>query len=92
MKGSSFWVWSSICLFVLSLLLGMALVWVNIERVDISYELTSLNQDLEGKEQLRDKLEVERNNLLSSYRLTTKAKEFGLQPPKPGQVRRLSPN
>ena len=89
MKDSGFWLWGCIAAFSLSILLGMALVWVNIERVDISYELTSLNKDLNDKEHLRAKLEVERNNLISSYRLTTKAEKFGLHPPRPGQVRRL---
>lgn len=89
MKVCGFWMWGCICAFAVTLLLGMALVWVNIEQVNIAYELTRLNGEMDSKDQLRDKLEVERNNLLASYRLILKAEKFGLHPPKSGQVRRL---
>ena len=92
MKNLGFWFWGCICAFAFSLFLGMGLVWVNIERVDIAYNLTSLNQELDAQEELRDKLEVERNSLLGSYKLTSKAEQFDLHPPQPGQIRRLPTN
>jgi hypothetical protein len=36
-----------------------------------------------------DKLEVERNNLLSPYQLKELASKHGLGPAEPGQIRRL---
>lgn len=76
-------------LFVGALLLGLALVWLNVRRVDRAYELKQLATKLEEKEDLAAKLSIERDNLLSPYRLEQLAKEYGLRQARPGQIRRL---
>lgn len=73
------------------LLLALGVVWLNIERVDLAYELKQLQTELERKKGLHAKLEVERMNLLSSARLRTLADEIGLLPAGPGQIRTLEP-
>ncbi|PTN33099.1 hypothetical protein C6366_15220 [Desulfonatronum sp. SC1] len=76
---------------VCGLVLGLAVVWVNIERLDLAYELKQLQTELEQKNNLQAKLEVERMNLLSSSRLRALAEENELHQAEPGQIRILSP-
>jgi len=75
--------------FLLALSLGLVRVWVNVERVDLAYELEKLQKDLEENRQLRSKLRVERDNLLSSCNLRSIAEKQGLNEPQADQVRRL---
>ena len=76
---------------VLTLLaLGFGLTWVNIERVDMAYELKRLQTEIESQEALLSKLEVERNSLLTPDRLRALAAQYGLTQARPGQIRRLS--
>jgi len=70
--------------------LGLGLVWVNIELVDISYDIEKLQNSLQKEEELNSKLKVEKMNLMSSSRLRDKASEFGLKPPKSNQIRELN--
>ncbi len=70
-----------------ALIMTLVLVWINIERTDISYFMNTLQVDLQEKKAHKAKLEVEREYLLSPRELGLKAKELGLQPPKPGQIR-----
>ncbi len=71
------------------LVLGLLVVWINIERMDLAYELKQLQTDLEQKINLQSKLEVERMNLLSSSRLRVLAEDNELQQARPGQIRTL---
>jgi len=71
------------------LLLALAVVWLNIERMHLAYELKQLQTELERKTDLHAKLKVERMNLLSSARLRLLAEESGLHPARPGQIRTL---
>lgn len=76
---------------VLTLLaLGLGLTWVNIERVDMAYELKRFQTEIDAQEALLAKLEVERNTLLTPERLRTLAAQYGLTQARPGQIRRLS--
>ncbi|MFW5734899.1 MAG: hypothetical protein ACOCWR_07560 [Oceanidesulfovibrio sp.] len=70
-----------------ALVLGIAVVWVNIERLDTAYRLELLEKNLADMTDLRAKLQLERDNLTSPYRLRKKAQEYGLGPAKPGQLR-----
>lgn len=72
------------------LALGLGLTWVNIERVDMAYELKRLQTEIEAQESLIAKLEVERNTLLTPERLRVLAREYGLTQARPGQIRRLT--
>ena len=80
--------------FSLALLLvfGLGLVWVNIERVDLAYELNKIQRQIDERESLTAKLEVERNTLVTPSRLRELAKEHGLGPARPGQIRRVAAN
>ncbi len=76
---------------VLTLLaLGLGLTWVNIERVDMAYELKRLQTEIDTQEALISKLEVERNTMLTPERLRVLAAQYGLTQARPGQIRRLS--
>lgn len=80
---------SILILVALALGLGLFMVWVNIERVDLAYDIRKMQAGLNRKQALIDKLEVERDNLLSPVRLKKLAKKFGLGPARPGQIRKL---
>jgi len=84
------WAWWGVGLAFLSLTLGLSLVWCNIERMDLAYDLKTKQMILDEKNALLAKLEVERGNLLSPYRLRQKAEEYGLGPADQGRIRRLS--
>ena len=76
---------------VLTLLaLGLGLTWVNIERVDMAYELKRIQTEIDSQEALISKLEVERSTLLTPERLRILATQYGLTQARPGQIRRLS--
>lgn len=70
-------------------LMGLIMVWVNIERMDTSYFINILQVELRERQSHRGKLEVEREHLLSPYELGRKAEAFGMRQPKPGQIRRM---
>lgn len=71
------------------MVLALAVVWLNIERMYLAYELRQLQTEVERKAELQARLEVERMNLLSSARLRLLAEESGLRPAGPGQIRTL---
>jgi len=84
MKG---WVLAFFCSIVGALLLGLSSVWLNIERMDLAYDLNKLEKELGARTALASKLELERNNLISPYRLKRLASMYGLVPVGPGQMR-----
>lgn len=76
-------------MFVVTLALALALVWVNIERVDLAYELKTLERKLQDKRDQHAKLQVERHYLLAPTVLRERANEMGLKPPSREQIRTL---
>lgn len=76
-------------MFAITLALGLALVWVNIERVDLAYELKNLEKELQDKQDQHAKLEVERHYLLAPAQLRERANGMGLKPPSREQIRTL---
>ena len=86
--------WAISMAFSIALLLvfGLGLVWLNIERVDMAYELNKIQRQIDDVETLTAKLEVERNTLITPSRLREMAKDCGLGPAKPGQIRRVAAN
>lgn len=89
MSGQRVSVWTLVPLLALALGLGLASVWMNIERVDLAYTLKKMERDLGDKAALAAKLEVERDNLSSPYQLKRLAEKYGLGPAGPGQIRRI---
>lgn len=88
LTGKEFF-WMLLLLIILVLGLGLASVWVNIERMDLAYDLKKMETELDQKAALVTKLEVERNNLSSPYRLKRLAEKYNLRPAVAGQIRRL---
>jgi hypothetical protein len=72
------------------LLLSLSSVWLNIERMDLAYDLSKLEKELGNRTALASKLELERNNLISPYRLKRLAATYGLGPVGPGQMRLMT--
>ena len=73
----------------MAVILGMSLVWVNIERVDLAYDLQKMQTALSKKQELASKLELERNNLISPAQLRQFADQNGLHSAGQGQMRTL---
>ncbi|MFP5259343.1 MAG: hypothetical protein ACLGQH_10000 [Acidobacteriota bacterium] len=86
--------WAISMAFSIALLLvfGLGLVWLNIERVDMAYELNKIQRQIDEVEALSAKLEVERNTLITPSRLREMAKDCGLGSARPGQIRRVAAN
>ena len=72
------------------LLLSLSSVWLNIERMDLAYDVNKLEKELSNRTALAAKLELERNNLISPYRLKRLAATYGLGPVGPGQMRLMT--
>ena len=72
-----------------TLALGLAVVWLNIERVDMAYRLKTLQVEFDARSSHSAKMRLERDNLLSPMRLREKSEEFGLAPAQSGQIRRM---
>lgn len=89
--GFKGWALSFFWVICAALVLGLGSVWLNIERMDLAYDINRLEKDLAGRTALVSKLELERNNLLSPYRLKRLAAMYGLQPVGPGQMRLMTP-
>lgn len=88
-RGSTGWL-LIIAVGILScLIMGLVMVWVNIERMDTSYFINILQVDVRDRQSHKAKLEVEREHLLSPYELGRKAEALGMRQPKPGQIRRM---
>ena len=81
------WVLAFFCAIAGALVLGLSSVWLNIERMDLAYDLNKLEKELANRTTLASKLELERNNLISPYRLKRLASMYGLVPVGPGQMR-----
>lgn len=78
-----------VLMFGVTIVLGLALVWVNIERVDLAYELKTLDRELQEKQDQNSKLQVERHYMLAPATLRTRAESAGLHPPRRDQIRTL---
>ena len=89
-RGSTGWL-VCIVLGVLScLMMGLVMVWSNIERVDINYFINQLQVSVRERQEHKAKLETEREFLLSPNELGRRAATLGMRQPGPGQVRRIN--
>lgn len=88
-QGSGGWLLALIVSALSSLVMGLTLVWLNIERMDMAYNLRRFHAEIEDRRNLKAKLEVERDRLLSPYELGRKATALGMRDAKPGQIRRI---
>ncbi len=74
---------------VLTFVVGLATVWVNIERVDLSYRMQRLQSEFRDNQELKIKLTIEKNNLLSPYRLRELGEQRGFFSPDDSQIRKI---
>ena len=87
--SSSGWLLAFIISLLLSLLMGLALVWLSIERTDKAYSIRQLRNELEQRAVLKTQLEVERDRLLAPHVLRRKAIQLGMSEAKTCQIRRM---
>jgi cell division protein FtsL len=71
------------------LVMGLVMVWSNIERMDVNYFINQLQASVRERQEHKAKLEMERAFLLSPNELGRRAAALGLRQPSPGQVRRM---
>jgi len=83
------WLLALILSILLSLVLGLTLVWLSIESTDMTYAIGQLQASVSDRNALKDKLEVERDRLLSPYVLGRAALTLGMREAVPGQIRHL---
>ncbi len=88
--SSSGWLLALVLSLLFSLVIGLSLVWLSIERTDTAYSIRQIRSETERKIALRNKLEVERDKLLAPYELGRKAAAFGMKEARPGQIRKLA--
>ena len=84
------WLLPLALLVLIAVVSSLTLVWLSIERMDLTYFLNIQQSELREKEGLSAKLEVERERLLSPYELRQKAEQLGMKEPRPGQIRCMS--
>ena len=82
-------VWGLVILFLITIAISLTKVWVSIEKVDLAYDLKKLQKEYAANLELKSKLLVEKNNLLSPYRLKRLAEEMGFSPPDANRVRKI---
>lgn len=88
-QGSTGWLLALILSVLSSLILGLSLVWLSIEKTDMAYSIRQLYAQSEDHASLRAKLEVERDRLLSPYELGRVAIRLGMREARAGQIRRI---
>lgn len=84
------WLLALILSLLLSLLTGLALVWLSIERTDKAYSIRQLQSSVEERRVLKSKLEIERDRLLAPQILREKAVHLHMNEAKAGQIRRMT--
>lgn len=85
--GAGGWFLMLILSVMFSLMLGIALTWLNIDGNDTAYSIQNIRKQTEAAKAHIAKLEVERDSLLSPYTLGKTAEKLGMNMPNPGQIR-----
>ena len=88
-RGSTGWLVLIVLGVLSSLVMGLTMVWSNIERMDVNYFINQLQASVRERQEHKAKLETEREFLLSPNELGRKAAALGMRQPSPGQVRRM---
>lgn len=83
-RGGKGWLLVLAFMLIACMVMGLVLVWSNIERMDTTYFINIAQNELRERRALRAKLEVERERLLSPYELRRRAEEFGMREPQAG--------
>ena len=88
-QSSGGWFLLLIISVLFSLVTGLAMIWMSIDRADIAFNIGQLQRELNQRTALRDKLEIERDRFLAPGDLRRHAEKFGMHEAGPGQVRHL---
>jgi len=83
------WLLALVLSVLISLVLGLTLVWLSIECTDMTYAIGQMQIGASERGALKAKLEVERDRLLSPYELRRGALTLGMREALPGQIRHL---
>jgi len=86
-RGSTGWLVCIVLGVLSSLVMGLIMVWSNIERMDINYFINQLQASVRERQEHKAKLETEREFLLSPNELGRRAAALGMRQPSPGQAR-----
>ena len=87
--GSGGWFLMLLLSILFSLINGMALTWLSIDRSDTAYLIERIQKQTDAARAHVAKLEVERDSLLSPYILGKTAERLGMSMADPGQIRRI---
>ena len=90
--GSGGWFLMLIVSILFSLIMGIALTWLSIDRNDTAYSIQKIQKQAEAARLHIAKLEVERDSLLSPYVLGKTASQLGMSMADPGQIRPTKPS
>lgn len=74
---------------LLSIGMGLGLVWISIEHTDLAYTIKQLQNELNSRIAFKNKLEVERERLLAPFELKQRAEKVGMHEADSKQIRRL---
>lgn len=88
-SGKTFALSMGFNLFI-TMILGLGMVWLNMERVHLAYALKGIQSKVDEKNQLLSKLETERETLITPDKLRVSARAQNMGPAKPGQIRYLT--
>lgn len=88
-SGSRGWLLFLVLSILTSLVSGLVLVWLSIERADSAFRIGQMQTEVERRIALKAKLEVERDKLLAPYELRRKAEALNMREARAGQIRKL---
>lgn len=83
------WILGLTVSILLSIGMGLGLVWLSIERTDKAYTIRQLQNELNRRIAFKNKLEVERERLLAPSELIHRAHEIGMHEAPVGRIRRI---
>ena len=87
--GSGGWFLFTLMTLMFSVILGMAVTWINVGSRSIASDIHKIQCQAEDARTHIFKLEVERDSLLSPYILGKTAERLGMGIADPGQIRRI---
>lgn len=74
---------------LLSIGIGLGLVWISIEHTDLAYTIRQLQNELNSRIAFKSKLEVERERLLAPFELKQRAEKVGMYEADSKKIRRI---
>ena len=87
--GSGGWFLFTLMALMFSIIMGMAVTWINVGSRSIATDIHKMQCQTEAARTHIAKLEVERDSLLSPYILGKTAERLGMGIADPGQIRRI---